>query len=49
MFEPNNDIYEEVVKPLLKEVRPQVDLEMSTYGPLDSPPKKRLKMNFDCE
>jgi hypothetical protein len=49
MFEPNNDVYEEVVKPLLEEVRPQVDLAMFTCDPLDSPFKKRLRVNLDYE
>jgi hypothetical protein len=49
MLEANDDVYEEVVKPLLEEVRPQVDLEMSTYGPSCSPLEKRSRVNFDFE
>jgi hypothetical protein len=37
VFELNDDVYEEVVKPLLKEARPHVDPRMSTYNPSNSP------------
>jgi hypothetical protein len=49
VLKPDSDVYEEVDKPLLEEVRPQVDPRMSTYGPSNSPLKKRLKMNLDYE
>jgi hypothetical protein len=49
MLEPNDNVYEEVVKPLLEEARPQVGLEMSTYGPSYSPLEKRLRVNLDYE
>jgi hypothetical protein len=49
VLEPDDDVYEEVIKPLMQETRPHVDPVMSTFGPSDSPPKKRLRVYFDYE
>jgi hypothetical protein len=48
MLELNDDVYQEVVKPLLKETRPQVKLGFFAYGPTNSPPKKRSRWNLGC-
>jgi hypothetical protein len=49
MLELDDDVYEEVDKPLLEEARPRVDPRMFTYNPSDSPLKKRLKVNINYE
>lgn len=49
MLEPYDDVYEEVVKPILEEARPQVDPTMCIYDLSDSSSKKRSRMNIDCE
>jgi hypothetical protein len=49
VLEPNDDVYEEVDKPLLEKARPQVDIGMSTYSFSDSSLEKRLKVNIDYE
>lgn len=49
MLERDDDVYEQVVKPLLDEARPQVDPMMCTYGLSDSPLEKKSRVNIDCE
>jgi hypothetical protein len=42
VLELNNDVYEEVVKPLLKKFKLEVELGLIVQPPLDSPCKKRM-------
>jgi hypothetical protein len=49
MLELDDNVYQKVVKPLLKEAKPQVEPRLFTYGPTDSPPKKRLNWNLSCK
>jgi hypothetical protein len=41
VLELDNDVYEEVVKPLLEKSKPNLELGFSSQPYLDSPPKKR--------
>ncbi len=49
MLEPNNDVYEEVVKSLLEKFKPNFELGFSSLPPLNLPPKKRVRINLNCE
>ncbi len=49
VLELDNDVYEEVVKPLLEKSKPNLELGFSSQPYLDSPPKKRTWVNLDCE
>jgi hypothetical protein len=49
VLELDNDVYEEVVKPFLEKSKPNVELGFSTQPPPDSPLKKRMQVNLDCE
>jgi hypothetical protein len=49
VLKPDNDVYEEIVKPLLEKLKPEVEHGLSTRPPLDSPPNKRTQINIDCE
>jgi hypothetical protein len=41
MLEPDNDVYEEVVKPLLEKSKPNLELGFSSRPLLDSPHEKK--------
>jgi len=45
----DNDIYEEVVKPLLEKCKFDVEPSFSVPPSLDSPLEKRALVNFDYE
>jgi hypothetical protein len=49
VLEPNNDVYEEVVKPLLEKLKPNLELGFSSRPFPDSLPEKRARVNLDCE
>jgi hypothetical protein len=49
VLESDNDIYEEVFKPLLEKSKFDVEPSFSVPPPLDSPLEKRALVNFDCE
>jgi hypothetical protein len=49
VLELDNDVYEEVVKPLLEKSKPKVEHVLSTWPPLDSPLEKKARINKDCE
>jgi len=41
VLEPNNDVYEEAVKPLLEKSKPNLELGFSLQPPPNSPPEKK--------
>ncbi len=49
VMEPNNDVYEEVVKPFLEKSKLDLEIGVSTQPPPNLPPEKRVWINFDCE
>lgn len=49
MLEPNDDVYEDVVKLLLEKANLQVELALTVWPPLDLPPKKRARINLNFE
>jgi hypothetical protein len=48
-LEPNNDVYEEVVKPFMEQAKPQVELGLIARKPPNSSVKKKAQFFFDCE
>jgi hypothetical protein len=41
-MEPNNDVYEEVVKPFLEKSKLDLEIGVSTQPPPNLPPEKRV-------
>jgi hypothetical protein len=49
VLELDNDVYEEVVKPLLEKSKPNLELVFSSRPFLDSPHEKKAQINLDYE
>jgi hypothetical protein len=49
VLELDNDVYEEVDKPLLEKSKPNLEHGFSTQSPPNSPPKKKVQVNLDYE
>jgi len=49
VLEPNNHVYEKVVKPLLEKFKLDLEPSFSIQPPPNLPPEKKTQVNLDCE